>query len=322
MITKRILFVLILSALILGACSSAAPSANVAPQGPSRSYNSSGSSSAEKAAPPQQPAISDLAGGATGNAAASVTVPNTLPADKRLVIQTVNMSMYVNDPGKSMETIKKLASEMGGYVVSSNLYQTHLDNGVEVPHASVSIRVQAERLDEAMQRIRNETGRPMINETTTSEDITDKYVDLQSRLTNLQAEEAQLKEIMTSALKTDDVLSVYNQLAQVREQIEVIKGQIQYYEQSAALSLINVDLFANEAAQEITIGGWQPAGVAKSAIQALVNTLKFFANAGIWAVLFLLPVLIIIALPFFVLFLIVRAILRRTRKKAPAPEAA
>ena len=56
---------------------------------------------------------------------------------------------------------------------------------------------------------------------------------------------------MEEATKTEDVLSVFNQLTQVREQIEVIKGQMQYYEQSAALSSISVELYANAAVQPV-----------------------------------------------------------------------
>ena len=52
---------------------------------------------------------------------------------------------------------------------------------------------------------------------------------------------------MASATKTEDVMNVFNQLTQVREQIEVIKGQIKYYEESAALSAINVQIMAQRS---------------------------------------------------------------------------
>jgi hypothetical protein len=79
---------------------------------------------------------------------------------------------------------------------------------------------------------------------------------------------------MGSANRTEDVLNVYNQLTQVREQIEVTKGQIQYYEQSAALSSISVELVPDASVQPLTIAGWEPGGVAKEALQALITGLK------------------------------------------------
>jgi hypothetical protein len=309
MVKKAVLF-LSIATLLLSACASAAA--------PTPSFQSLDKSNPAAAGAPQSaPALpAESVGNTTGYNA-------PLPDVQRIVLKNANLTLAVDDPSKSMENITKLAESMGGFVVSAQLTQAHLDSGAEVPQASITIRVPADKLDAALAQIKSETKRPVISEEMSSQDVTKDYTDLQSRLTNLQAAETQLKEIMASATKTDDVLSVYNQLTQVREQIEVIKGQIQYYDQSAALSLITVQLLANEAVQPLTIGGWQPAGVAKQALQALINTLKGLATAAIWIVLLVIPVLLIIALPFYLLYLLIRALRRRSRKPAlpPAPTA-
>jgi hypothetical protein len=109
---------------------------------------------------------------------------------------------------------------------------------------------------------------------------------------------------------------VYNELVRVQEQIEVIKGQIQYYEQSAAMSAISVEILADEAVQPLTIGGWQPVGVAKSAIQALINSTKGIANALIWIIIFIVPVLLLLTIVFGLpLYFIVRAFRRSRQRK-------
>ena len=46
---------------------------------------------------------------------------------------------------------------------------------------------------------------------------------------------------------------------------------MKYYEQSAALSSISIQLIANAAMQPLTIAGWQPGGVAKQALQSLIK---------------------------------------------------
>jgi hypothetical protein len=232
------------------------------------------------------------------DAASFNAVSAPLPEVRRLVIKDASMTIVVDDPSGSMESITRLADEMGGFVVSANLYQIRTENGAEVPRASITIRVPAERLDEALTRIRAESELPPQSEDINSQDVTREYTDLQSRLRNLEAAEAQLQEIMGSAVKTEDVLNVYNELVRVREEIEVIKGQIQYYEQSAALSAVRVELLPNEAVQPLTIGGWQPIGVAKTAVQALINTLKVLAKVVIWLVIYVLPVLLVIAIIF------------------------
>jgi hypothetical protein len=240
---------------------------------------------------------------------------------ERLVIKNASLELVVDAPEKSMETIGKMAESFGGYVVSANLFQNVLADGQDVPGVNITVRVPAERLDEALARIEAESDRLPLNKNIDSQDITSDYTDLQSRLRNLEAAEEQLMEIMGSATKTEDVLNVFNQLTSVREQIEVVKGQIQYYDRSVALSAISVQLIANEAVQPISTGGWEPVGVVKDAIEALLEGLQVLATAVIWIGLVILPILLVIALPIYVVIrLVIRA--RRRKRGSAAPPAA
>jgi hypothetical protein len=232
---------------------------------------------------------------------------------QRMVVKTAELSIVVGDPLQKMDDVSNMAEEMGGFVVSSNVWQNTLSNGAKVPHASITIRVPSERLDEALGLIKAGVGE-ITSEKVSGQDVTSDYTDLQSRLRNLEAAETQLQEIMDEATKTEDVLQVYNNLVNVREQIEVIKGQMQYYEQAAALSMISVDITGDEEAQPLQIGGWQPAGVAKDAIETMINTLQSLGNIAIWFVLCVLPIGILVGVPLFFAGRYVRRL--RKRKKA------
>jgi hypothetical protein len=233
---------------------------------------------------------------------------------ERLVIRTANLSIVVHDPAASAKEISSLADELGGFVVSSNVYEsTFSDVGVTAVRASITIRVPAEKLDEALDRI--EQGATEVQSRSVSgEDVTQQYTDLQSRLRNLEAAEAQLREIMASANRTEDVLAVYNQLVQIRGEIETVKGQIQYFEESARLSSVTVDLIPDVAAQPLQIGGWRPEGTAKDALTTLVRTLQFLGDATIWLVICVLPIGLLFGIPGF---FVIRGIVRR-RSKAKA----
>jgi hypothetical protein len=239
---------------------------------------------------------------------------------ERIVIMNARIEIVVNAPDQSLERISRMADQMGGFVVNANLYKTQLADGQEVPRASITIRVPAEKLEEAITIIESESDQLPLNKSIQSQDVTSDYTDLQSRLKNLEAAEAQLIEIMDSANKTEDVLNVFDQLTRVREQIEVIKGQIQYFEESARLSAISVELIPNEVVQPISIGGWQPVGVVKNAIQALINALQGLVDVLILLGLFVLPFLAVIFIP---LYFIIRAVIRRRRRsKETAPNQA
>lgn len=230
---------------------------------------------------------------------------------ERIVLKNASLSIVVDDPAATMDIISKLAEDLGGWVVSANLSKYTLENNVEVPHATITIRIPEEVLDEAIETIENQSEQDPLSKTINSQDVTSEYTDLKSRLRNLESAEEQLRQIMDEAVRTEDVMSVYNQLVSIREQIEVVKGQIKYYDEASALSSISVDILANEAVQPLTIGGWQPVGVAKDAIQALINTLKVLANIVIWMIIFILPIVVVFYLIFF---LPIRAFVRLIKR--------
>jgi hypothetical protein len=239
-------------------------------------------------------------------------------AIERLIIQNADLSIVVADVDDRMKAVEALATEMGGYVVSSSKYQTTGNNGVEVPEAQVVIRVPAEKLDEALNRIKADVVE-IRGDSRTGQDVTADYVDLQSRLKNLEATEAQLTKIMENATATEDVLNVFNQLTSIREQIEVVKGQIKYYEESAALSAVSVRIIAEASVQPIEIAGWKPQGVARDAIQDLIFFVQDFVDFLIRFALLILPALVLIAIPVYLVFLGLRALVRRFRKPRVKP---
>ena len=266
---------------------------------------------------PAQPAMEESASGGMSDGIGRAALPGMPEAQvERIVIKDANLTIAVPDPNQTMSAITEMADEMGGFVVTANVYQTELGNGIQVPRASITIRVPAERLNEALAQIRAYSSQPPLSENINSQDVTSEYTDLQSRLRNLESAEAQLTEIMGSATKTEDVLSVYSQLVSVREQIEVIKGQIKYYEQSAALSSISTEIMADEAVQPLSVAGWQPVGVAKDALEALIRTIQVLGSLVIWLLIFFLPIILVLAL-IFVLppFLIWRAWRKRQAGK-------
>src|SRR5574341_3731 len=275
------------------------------------------------------PRLTGYGGGAATEAPAAVEAP-ALPdsfaydqsqeagnraaqPQERLVIQNVDLAVVVKDPKARMQEISDLAKEFGGFVVSSNLYQSSTALGKEVPEATIVIRVPSERLDEALARIK-EGAVDIDYENRSGQDVTNQYVDLQSQLKAKEAAEKKLLEIMDQATKAEDVLAIYLQVQNVQTEIEQLKGQIKYLEESAQLSAISVRLIAEEGTQPIEVGPWKPEGAAKEAIQDLIFFFQNFVEFLIRFFLYNLPALILIGIPLYLIFLAGRAVYRRIRK--------
>lgn len=308
---KRLVFaILIIASLLFTACAAASPSFDA--------YYGEGEKGFAPGAPAEEPqaiyADSEVYEQEFSSRDSALGGPESTTAVERLVIFNANLSLVVVDPAASVDAIADLAENMGGFVVSSNTYKSIFgEQMIETTYGSITVRVPAARLDEALEQLRG-MAVEVTNENVFGQDVTQEYTDNQSRLTNLEAAESQLREILASAVKTEDVLAVFASLRQVREEIEVIKGRMQYLSESARLSSISIDLTPDIANQPLQIGRWQPQGTAKAAVEALISTLQFLADAGIWALICVTPVALLFGIPGY---FAVRSILRR-RKAARA----
>jgi hypothetical protein len=309
----------LVAALVLTSCATRSLTASPAPAMPEqRSGVNNGVEAPSLGIAAPQDSFTD-AGKAAGGGSQPGTSGNAPSDTNRLVIENAELSIVVADVNARVNAIQAMAKAMGGFLVSENVYQTAVNDGEPVLQANIVVRVPHEKLDEALLQVKKDTV-DVQNETRTGTDVTDQYVDLQSRLTAKQAAEAQLLKIMQDATKTQDVLDVYAQLQQVQSDIEVLKGQIKYLDQSASLSAINVTVIAEETVKPLEVGGWKPDGVARNAIQSLIYFWQSFINFVISLVLYVLPVLLTIGIPLYLIFLLVRWIFRKTRKpKAVVP---
>ena len=310
--TKSVLIGIVILSLTLSGCASKSYTANNLRSGGVEDY-------AMKAAPmvePMAPMLESYAesAGSPGIAAAGVE-------SVQMIMMNASLSIAVDDPAATLSDVQKLAKGMGGYTVSSNLYKSYTSSGVEVPQANLIIRVPAERLDEAMQKIKDMTGDPKkytLNESVSGQDVTKEYTDLKSRLRNLEEADAKLSEFYENAANTEDALSIYSQKMQVTEQIEIIKGQIKYYDESVSTSSITLQIQSKETIAPITVAGWQPSGVARDALQALLDFGKGLVNFLIWLVILVVPIVLLFGLP---IFFLVRWLKRRsTARKLAALE--
>lgn len=254
------------------------------------------------------PALPEEKAAYSGGGADAAAVANVATTE-RMVVRTASLDLIVPDTEKALNDIQAMARELGGYVVSVEAYQYQ-----EGRQATVTLRIPAEKLDTALDRLRA-MATTVRRESVSGQDVTDQYVDLQSRLRHLEAKEKQLLEFLDKAEDTEAVLAVYEHLSATQAEIEQVKGRMQYLENQAALAMVTVSLTPDVMAQPLETGGWNLPATFRSAVEALLNVLEFFVKALIYIVIVVLPALILIALPIFGIFLLVRWLIRRRRRQ-------
>ncbi len=163
----------------------------------------------------------------------------------RIIVRTVTMSLVVADVAESVDRIAGVAVNFDGWVVSTDRSTGH--------DAFVAIRVPAHKLDDVVLQLR-ELATKVDYEISNSQDVTDEYVDTESRLRSLEATEQSLLELLGRAGSVEDALEVQRSLAELQAEIEAMKGRIRFLQQTSAFSLINVNLKLSPATMSVDAG--------------------------------------------------------------------
>ena len=253
----------------------------------------------------------DIDGGDFGsNSQASQSI-----LDSRKVIRNADMTIIVEDTQTTVSQLRAMAGVFNGYVADASLWQV----SENLMRGNVTLRIDARQFDEALDRIK-ELALEVRRENIGSQDVTQEYTDLTSRLRNLEATEQELLALLTDIRKrtnsADEILQVYRELTQIRDNIEQIKGRVQFLDNRVNLATINITLIPKED-NSIVQPGWQPGETFRDALSALVSASQGLVNAMIWLVVFAVPVLIAIAVP----IVLIIAGVRRMRRQ-PAGESA
>ncbi len=280
----------LLLALVVLLAVGCAASDNVAPMPPSISRT--------VPAPAPVPLAPAMEKGTTGTAVyQGGDASSALPDSDRKIIRTGQITLEVAVIGKAMDEVAAIATELGGFVVSSNRYGTE-----DQTSGRVAIRIPATRFSDAFVRLRAIAVK-VPNESTNSQDVTEEYTDLKARLRNLEATEAQFLSLLEKAKTVEEILKVQKEISNVRGEIERVKGRIQYLDRTTDMSLIEVNL---QETKTVGKDGWNALETLKSAVNGLIGFGKVLGTIIIWLLIFIPLWVIIWAIVFFI---------RRWRKK-------
>ena len=203
------------------------------------------------------------------------TAPST--SEKRLVIETSNLSLVVKNVQEVSRQIIKKSKELGGFMVENSLTKPE-----ESPFGTVIVRVPDEKTDEALDYFRS-LALKISSEKILGQDVTDQYEDIGERLATLEKTKVKFEEILVKAEKINDILQVQKELISLQRQIDNLKGRQEYLEKSAALTKITVYLSSDELALPYQPEGvFRPQVIFKQAVRSFLKTLRVLAGLLIW----------------------------------------
>lgn len=243
---------------------------------------------------------------------------NQTAPTQRLIIKTAEMELTVDDTAVAVDNTTDIIIGAGGYIVSQRVWEV---DGFKYATMQLGVPVaEFERVLTLFRRLGDVTV-----DVASGQDVTDEFVDLNSRLGNLQATQTRLREFLNEAENVDEILAVNAELSRVEEELEVIQGRINYLADRAAFSTITVSfnpiIPTPTPRPTSTPQPWNPLEVAGEASEDLVDTTQDVIDFSVYTMIFCGPWLLIAAVVLFFLFRFARAIYRRTRRNRPAKSA-
>jgi hypothetical protein len=158
--------------------------------------------------------------------------------DNRKVIYTADLSIRVKNFNQAVSAFQDAIASLGGYVIESNTYSSEDEMPKE---GSLTVKVPEDKFQSFLKTV--EKGSVKVNQqTVTGQDVTEEYVDLESRLKAKKAVEERLLSFMKDAQKTEDLLKISSDLSAVQEEMEQITGRINYLKNQTSFATITMQI--------------------------------------------------------------------------------
>ena len=240
-------------------------------------------------------------------AAAAESSGGVTPSLSLKIIKSAYIAVQVDKDTfqNKMLEITIIAERSGGYVSNTDSYSNPEGN---ISSGRIVIRVPVEKFNSVVEEVKKVGEVKTIS--ISGQDVTQEYVDLESRLRNYEAQEKVLLELMAKSTDVSDSIEVQRELNNVQGEIEVIKGRMNYLDNMVSLSTIDINLYEPEVAAPIEGGGFINA--VKRGAEGAVKVLNGIA----FVFIAISPLLVLAGIIILIVWGSIRARNKRRAKKA------
>lgn len=233
----------------------------------------------------------------------------------RKIIRNYDISLATNTFDDDLAYINAKLSELGGYVLSSSLSgskpEAYGDSGRSL---SMTLRVPAEKASDFVSGVQRLGKVDYIHDYT--DDVTDQYFDVDTRLAVLKDQLERLRAIMVETDNLADIITLEERISEVMLQIEELTGTLKRYD--ALIAYTTIDLSINE--RNAISGPADTKGTGERISEGFTDTLNgvatFFVNFFVWFVSSLPVLIILAAITVAVVFIVKHAVKKNRAKKA------
>jgi hypothetical protein len=235
--------------------------------------------------------------------------PANAPVERK-IIRNAELSLEAASPEDAQQKITAIAESKGGFVVESQ-QSSSTAQATTRDRVTMTLRVPADKFNETLDEVRKAASRVVI-ETVKGQDVTEEFIDIEARLKTKKALEEQFLEIMKQAKSVAETLNVQTELSKVRGEIEQVEGRKRFLESQTSLSTIKLTLQTPASFSASPSGFFYQVGQSlNTGFEAALS----FVLGFITFIIAILPFMVLVVLP---IYLVIRYLWRRYKKRSLA----
>lgn len=227
-------------------------------------------------------------GAAMDTAASESTADFSAVRENAKLILSADLTLETQDYDGTCAALEQLTAEAGGYIESSG---NAGEKGSRT--ANYTLRVPQEKFETFFAQIGDTCH--VVSANRWSEDVTEQYTDIETRLATLQTKHERLLALLDQAAKMEDIISLENALAECEYEIDSLTGEKRHYDDLVGFSTFTVSLREVQTLTAVSEGtgfGAQLAQAAKNGLGGLTVTVRglILMLVTLWPVLVLLGI--------------------------------
>ncbi|MDD7176867.1 MAG: DUF4349 domain-containing protein [Lachnospiraceae bacterium] len=232
------------------------------------------------------------------------------------IIYTYNYSVETKQFDTFMDVVQKRINEYGGYLESSETNGNQEMNILR--YANMVIRIPADKMHSFLDMVKENSN--VTYSSSSTENVTLSYVDMQSHIKALKTEQETLMGILERAEKLKDIITIQNQLTNIRYELESYESQLRVYDNRINYSTLYLDI--NEVERETNVATELTYGeeIRRGLSDTMYDIGQGLRSFSIWFIVNL-PILLIWAVVLVIIVLISRALFKAGAKRAARREA-
>jgi hypothetical protein len=168
------------------------------------------------------------------------TLGNSPVSNMEKIIKYVNLDVETQEFDVLIETIKDEITQLGGYdertEISGNSYNSYYGNR----RANIIARIPKDKLDKFVSIVSDNAN--VINENSSSENVTLEYVDTESRKKSLQIEQDRLFELLEKTDTLDDIITLESRLSAIRHELQMYETQLRTMDNKVDYSTVTISI--------------------------------------------------------------------------------